>query len=88
MLKFKTKHSIKNKIIIHSILTILKKNKTSFHSILTIFKWKKKILNILNQSFIQIEFNILLNPKIISHFLLINKKNIIYLFKNVRSIKW
>ena len=48
---------------------------------------KKKILNILNQSFIQIEFNILLNPKIISHFLLINKKNIIYLFENVRSIK-
>ena len=86
MLKFKTKHSIKNKIIIHSILTILKKNKTSFNSILTIFK-RKKILNILNQSFIQIEFNILLNPKIISHFLLIKKKNIIYLFKNVRSIK-
>ena len=86
MLKFKTKHSIKNKFIIHSILTILKKNKTSFNSILTIFK-RKKILNILNQSFIQIEFNILLNPKIISHFLLINKKNIIYLFKNVRSIK-
>ena len=86
MLKFKTKHSIKNKIIIHSILTILKKNKTSFNSILTIFK-RKKILNILNQSFYQIELNILLNPKIISHFLLINKKNIIYLFKNVRSIK-
>ena len=87
MLKFKTKHSIKNKVIIHSILTILKKNKTSFNSILTIFK-RKKILNILNQSFypnrIQHSFK---SPKIISHFLLIKKKNIIYLFKNVRSIK-
>ena len=44
MLIFKTKHSIKNKIIIHSILIILKKNKTSFHSILKIFKRKKKNL--------------------------------------------